>query len=137
MFAPPAFIVSGTQYAGALFSDLATYAMPPGAVSGIPSRRANPGDLLTFYGVGFGPVTPNIPAGQVVQQLNTNGLPSFQLSIEGIPATVQYAGLAPNAIGLYQFNVYVPATVTASDAAPVTFSVGGVKGTQNLSIAVQ
>jgi trimeric autotransporter adhesin len=136
MFAPPAFIVGGTQYAGALFSDGATYALPPGAVSGITSRRANPGDLITFYGVGFGPVTPNIPAGQVVQQLDGTGLPSFQLSIEGTAAQVQYAGLAPNAIGLYQFNVYVP-NVPASDTAAVTFTVGGVKGTQNLHIAVQ
>lgn len=72
-----------------------------------------------------------------MQQPNATGLPSFQLSIEGIPAQVEYAGLAPNAIGLYQFNVYVPSTVTASDTAAVTFSVAGVKGTQNLSIAVQ
>ncbi len=136
MFAPPAFTVGGTQYAGAVFSDGVTFAMPPGAVSGIPSRRANPGDLVTFYGVGFGPVTPNIPAGQVVQQLNANGLPSFQLSIEGTAAQVEYAGLAPNAIGLYQFNVFVP-NVPPSDTASVTFSVGGVKGTQSLHIAVQ
>lgn len=137
MYAPAAFKVGGTQYAGALFSDGATYALPPGVGTGVPTRRANPGDLLTFYGVGFGPVTPTVPAGQVVQQPNPTGLPSFQLSIEGIPAQVEYAGLAPNAIGLYQFNVYVPSTVTASDAAPVTFSVGGVKGAQNLYISVQ
>jgi uncharacterized protein (TIGR03437 family) len=137
MLAPPAFKVNGIQYAGALFADGKTYAMPPGAVSGITSRAANPGDLLTFYGVGFGPVTPNIPAGQVVQQPDAAGLPSFQLSIEGIAAQVEYAGLAPNSIGLYQFNVYVPNSVTASATAAVTFSIGGVSGTQRLNIAVQ
>jgi uncharacterized protein (TIGR03437 family) len=47
-----------------------------------------------------------------------------------------YAGLAPDAIGLYQFNVVIP-NVTASDTALVTFSVGGVSGTQTLHIAVQ
>ena len=108
--------------------------MPPGAVSGLTSRRANPGDLITFYGVGFGPVTPNIPAGQVVQ--TANSLPSFQISIEGTPAQIEYAGLAPDAIGLYQFNVYVP-NVAASDTASVTFSIGGVSGTQSLRIAIQ
>jgi uncharacterized protein (TIGR03437 family) len=137
MYAPSAFKLNGVQYAGALFADGATYALPPGAVSGIPSKRANPGDLITFYGVGFGAVTPPISAGTVVQQANPTGLPSFQLSIEGLPAQVEYAGLAPNSIGLYQFNVYVPANVTANDAAPVTFSVGGVTGTQSLRIAVQ
>jgi uncharacterized protein (TIGR03437 family) len=134
MFAPASLKVGGTQYVGALFSDGVTYALPPGAVSGFASRRANPGDIVTLYGVGFGPVTPNIPAGQVVQQ--TNSLPSFQISIGGATATVMYAGLAPNAIGLYQFNVVIP-NVTASDTALVTFSIGGVSGTQNLHIAVQ
>ena len=138
IFAPQLFKVNGVQYAGALFSDGATYAMPPGAVSGIASRRANPGDLITFYGVGFGPVTPKVAAGTVVQpQSNLIGLPSFQLSIGGVPAQVEYAGLAPGAVGLYQFNVYVPSTVTASDTAAVTFTINGVSGTQSLHIAVQ
>jgi uncharacterized protein (TIGR03437 family) len=134
LFAPPSLRVGGTQYVGALFSDGVTYALPPGAVSGVASRRANPGDIVTLYGVGFGPVTPNIPAGQVVQQ--SNSLPSFQVSIGGTAATVMYAGLAPDAIGLYQFNVVVP-NVPASDTALVTFSVAGVSGTQSLHMAVQ
>jgi uncharacterized protein (TIGR03437 family) len=136
LFAPPSFKVGGFQYVGALFSDGVTYAMPPGEVPGIPSRRANPGDIVTIYGVGFGPVTPNIPAGQIVQPGQSNTLPSFQISIGGTPATVMYAGLAPNAVGLYQFNVVIP-SISASDTASVTFSIGGVSGTQALHIAVQ
>jgi uncharacterized protein (TIGR03437 family) len=134
MFAPPSFKVGGFQYVGALFPDGVTYAMPPGEVAGITSRRASPGDIVTLYGVGFGPVTPNIPAGQIVKL--SNSLPGFQISIGGTPATVMYAGLAPNTIGLYQFNVVVP-NVSPSDTASVTFSIGGVSGTQALHIAVQ
>jgi len=52
------------------------------------------------------------------------------------PATVIYAGLAPNNVGLYQFNVMVP-SITASDKVPVTFTLGGVPGTQTLYTAVQ
>jgi uncharacterized protein (TIGR03437 family) len=37
---------------------------------------------------------------------------------------------------LYQFNVVVP-NVTASDAMPLIFKLGGVSGTQTLFIAVQ
>ena len=51
-------------------------------------------------------------------------------------AMVGYDGLAPNAVGLYQFNVTVP-NVSASDAVPLTFTLGGVAGTQTLYIAVQ
>jgi uncharacterized protein (TIGR03437 family) len=86
-----------------------------------------------MYGVGFGPVSPAIPEGQIVQE--QNALPSLNISIDGAPATVKYAGLAPNYVGLYQFNVVVPA-IAASNAAPVTFTVGGVAGTQTLYLAV-
>jgi uncharacterized protein (TIGR03437 family) len=45
--------------------------LPPGAIAGVNSRRAVPGDTITIYGVGFGAVAPIIAAGQVVQQANT------------------------------------------------------------------
>jgi uncharacterized protein (TIGR03437 family) len=41
----------------------------------------------------------------------------------------------PTFVGLYQFNVVVP-NIAASNTAPVTFSLGGVSGTQTLSLAV-
>ena len=61
LLAPSSFLVGGKQYVAALFSDGATFVLPPGAVAGVPSRRAQPGDTITLYGVGFGPVTPNTP----------------------------------------------------------------------------
>jgi uncharacterized protein (TIGR03437 family) len=134
LYAPSSFAIGGKQYAGAVANDGVTFILPPGAVSGIPSQRANPGDRITFYGVGFGPVTPAIPAGQVVTA--TNSVP-FQMQIGGTQATVQYAGLAPGAIGLYQFNVFVPTSAPANDLTPVTFTVNGTSGTQTLYIAVQ
>ena len=78
-------------------------------------------------------MTPNIPAGQIVQQMNK--LPSFQVSFAGIPATVTYDGLAPTYVGLYQFNVVVP-NVTASDTVPLTFSDGTTAGSQTLVISI-
>ena len=51
------------------------------------------------------------------------------------PATLSYFGLAPSAVGLYQFNVVVP-NVTNSDAVPITFPLGGVNGNQTLYTAV-
>ena len=71
LLAPSSFTVGGKQYVAALFSDGATFVLPPGAIAGVSARRALPGDTITLYGIGFGPVTPNMPAGQVVQQSNT------------------------------------------------------------------
>jgi uncharacterized protein (TIGR03437 family) len=135
LLAPLSFNVNGRQYAVALFPDGVTYVLPPGALSGVPSRRAKPGDTISFYGVGFGPVTPSIPAGQIVQQSNTLALP-LQVLFGQSQATLSYSGLAPTAVGLYQFNVVVP-NVADSDAIPLNFILGGVSGTQTLYIAVQ
>ncbi|HMD71655.1 MAG TPA: hypothetical protein VKF41_09955 [Bryobacteraceae bacterium] len=135
LLAPASFIVGGKQYVVALFSDGATYVLPPGAIAGVPSRRAQPGDIVTLYGIGFGPVTPNTPAGQIVQQTNTL-TSSFHILLGPVEAAVQYDGLAPSAVGLYQFNVVVP-NIVSSDSTPVTFTLGGAAGTQTLYIAVQ
>jgi uncharacterized protein (TIGR03437 family) len=134
LLAPPAFILKGTQNVVALFSNTLTYVLPVN-VAGIVTARARPGDSLTLYGIGFGQVNPDIPAGQIVQQNNALQA-QFQISFAGVLANVTYAGLAPGYVGLYQFNVVVP-TVAASDSVPVTFTLGGVKGTQNLVIAIQ
>ena len=61
---------------------------------------------------------------------------SMQVSFGDTSAELRYSGLAPQYIGLYQFNVVVP-HVAASDAVPLTFTLGGVSGTQTLYIAVE
>ena len=132
--APAVFKVGTRQYAAALFPDNATFALPANAIPGVPSRAAKPGETLTLYGVGFGAVTPTIPAGQVTGGTNALASP-LTLSIAGTRATVSYAGLAPGAVGLYQVNFTVPA-VPANDAAPLTFTLGGAAGAQTLFIAV-
>jgi uncharacterized protein (TIGR03437 family) len=131
LLAPSNFNVNGTQYVVAF--DGSDYVMPTGAVAGLTSKPANPGDTIVLYGVGFGAVSPTVPAGQLAQGLTK--LPSFSISIGGVSATVNYAGLAPDYVGLYQFNVVVP-TIAATNAAPVTFTLNGTAGTQTLYLAV-
>jgi uncharacterized protein (TIGR03437 family) len=132
LLATPTFNVNGTPYAVALFSD-GTYVLPTGAVAGLSSRPAKPGDTIILYGVGFGPVTPSIPAGQLAEQ--SNAVSGLQMSIGGVPAVAAYAGLAPGYTGLYQFNLVVP-NVAVGNAVPLTFTLGGTAGTQKLNIAV-
>ena len=132
--APASFKIGGTQYVVALFAD-GTYVLPTGAIAGLTSRPAQPGDEIVLYGIGFGPVTPNLPAGQLVQQANTLSS-ALDMSIGGVPVTnMPYSGLAGSFTGLYQFNVVVPAN-PGNGAVPLTFTVGGVAGTQTLYLAV-
>jgi uncharacterized protein (TIGR03437 family) len=134
LLAPPSLIVGGLQYAGALFPNSQTFALPAGALPGVASRPAKPGDTLIFYGVGFGAVTPTINAGTVVSQSNALVAP-FKISFGTTPAAVTYQGLAPGFTGLYQFNVVVP-SVPDNPATALTFSVGGQTVTQPLAIAI-
>lgn len=133
LLAPAVFKLPAGQYVAALFPDGVTFVLPP--IAGVRTARAKPGDTIVLYGVGFGPVTPDSPAGQLVTQ--TNRLQStFQASFAGTPAIVNYQGLTAAFTGLYQFNVVVP-NVAASDSVPFTYSLGGVAGPQSLIIAVQ
>jgi uncharacterized protein (TIGR03437 family) len=107
LLAPPSFSVGGNQYVVALFPDYSTYVFPTGAIAGLASHPAQPGDTIILYGTGFGTVTPGFPAGQIVTQNNTLTAP-FHIFFGNTEATVQYDGLEPYYVGLYQFNVVVP-----------------------------
>lgn len=92
-----------------------------------------PGDVITLYGVGFGPVTPSVAAGQIATGSTTLAT-ALTVSIGGVNAQVSYGGLAPGAVGLYQFNLVVPAVAAGNQ--PVTINLGGPSGSQTLLLAV-
>ena len=126
LLAPASMIIGDKQYTQAVLAD----GSPVEA-----SRPARRGETVVLYGVGFGPVTSGIGAGDVVQHDNSLLLP-FQVFFGGTRAAVNYAGLAPGSVGLYQFNVIVPDSV-AGAAVSLTFAVGGSSGQQVLYTAVQ
>ncbi len=134
LLAPSAFQIGGKQYVVALLPDGVTYILPTGAITGVLSRPAHPGETITLYGIGFGGVTPSIAAGLIETQTNQLAA-SLQILFGQTPATITYQGLAPGFVGLYQFDVVVPA-VPDSDLVPLTFNLGGVAGSQTLYMAV-
>ena len=134
LLAPPEFNIGGNQYVVAQLAD-GTYVLPAGSIAGVNSRPAQPGETIVIYGIGFGPVVPDIPAGLIAtgaSQLSA----SLELLFGQTPAPlVSYAGLAPDSVGLYQFNVVVPA-VPNDNLLPLTFNLGGAPGSQTLYTAV-
>ena len=136
LLAPNSFVSNGKQYAGALFPDYKTFAIPSGTFAGVPSRAAKAGDTLILYGLGFGPVTPNLNAGALVTQSNQLADP-FTISIGGVPVAPQYDGLAPGYTGLYQINIQVPSNAPKGDFVPLTFTLNNTAGSQMLYIAIQ
>ena len=135
LLAPASFKIGANQYVVAQLSD-GNYVLPAGAIAGVTSRPARPGETIVIYGIGFGSVVPDTPAGQTAPATSQISAP-LQFLFGQTPAqAVPYAGLAPTWVGLYQFNVVVP-PVPDSDLVPLTFTLGGVAGTQTLVTAVR
>jgi len=128
----PAFKVNGTQYVVAQFTDQ-TFVGKAGLIAGLNFRPAKPGELVTIFAVGCGPVTPATPAGTIASGLTSlQTTPSFKFG--AATATVQYGGLVAGLVGLYQFNLIVP-NVPAGDV-PLTMEIGGVSANPGLFITV-
>jgi uncharacterized protein (TIGR03437 family) len=88
---------------------------------------ANPvprGTTVQLFLNGLGPVQ-NTPAdGAAVPAADMTTTPA-SISIGGQTAIVNYSGLAPNFVGLYQVNAVVPNSLTPG-LQPITCSIGGV-----------
>lgn len=135
VLAPSSFVVNGKSNVVATFPvtdpSSVVYVGNPGAINGVTTRPAKPGDVITLYGIGFGPVSPATAAG-VINTKSTSLTNAATIMFGQTPATVLYAGLAPGFVGLYQFNVQVP-NVAPNDW-PLTIQVGGTAVTQQVFI---
>jgi uncharacterized protein (TIGR03437 family) len=134
LLAPDSFNVGGKQYVAALYPDGKTFVGKTNLIAGVPFRPAKAGDDIVLYGIGFGPVTPANPAGVVTGQQNSLVTKPI-IRFGQTQADLVYYGLAPNFVGLYQFNVKVP-SVSSGDQQ-LTVDMGGVSTNQNLFITIQ
>jgi uncharacterized protein (TIGR03437 family) len=83
-------------------------------------------DHLTIYVTGLGRTSPEVPAGAAspANPLASTVLP-VSVSLGGVPLFVEFAGLTPGAIGVYQINVSVPFKgVPTGFDIPLTISQG-------------
>ncbi|HEY1493720.1 MAG TPA: choice-of-anchor V domain-containing protein [Candidatus Solibacter sp.] len=88
-----------------------------GALTG-SSAPAAPGETIVLYGTGLGATAPALIPGIVPAAFV--GLATLpQVTIGGAAATVVSAGVPPNAAGLYQINVQVPADAANGDLAVI------------------
>lgn len=135
ILAPSSFVIGGRQHAAATFAGVSpvTFVGPANGIPGATTRPARSGDVITLYGIGFGPVDPAGTIGAIAGGTArvTN---SVTVQIGGVTATVQYAGIAPGFVGLYQINVVMPAAAAGDQALAV--SLNGTPVAQNLFLAV-
>jgi uncharacterized protein (TIGR03437 family) len=101
------------------------------------SNPAPAGSTVIIYATGLGPVSNQpesgvaAPSSPPAESANTP-----TVTIGGVTAGVQFSGLAPGWVGLYQINVTVPSGVAAGSDVPVIISVNGA-GSNTVTMAVQ
>jgi uncharacterized protein (TIGR03437 family) len=131
-FAPAFFQIGGTNYAVTTrFPDYALIANPnsvPGAVA------AKPGDVIILWGTGFGPTSPDEPAGkQVTGTMVATTLPI--ITVGGIEASLLGVALSPGSAGLYQVAIQLPNSIPMGDVQ-VLASFGAVQSPSGVNIYV-
>lgn len=98
---------------------------------------ASVGDVLQVFCTGLGITNPRAASGErtPVAPLHI-AVHAVTARIGGLDAAVEFAGLAPGFVGLYQVNVRVPAGVTAGNSMPLVLSQEGVES-NTVTIAIK
>ena len=105
-----------------------------GAVVSASAPAARGGWVSLFVG-GLGRVTPQVPSGSAPPGLSSTEKP-VTVTVGGVAAEVQWAGLAPNFAGLYQVNFRVPESAPAGAAVPLSLAIDG-RPSNTVTLAVQ
>lgn len=122
-----------------------------GTING-PNNPAPAGSTVQLYGTGQGQVSPAVPDGmvapsaplaQTVAVPTSNGTtclnnqPSMCVAVGGTGfGNVQYSGLAPGFVGLWQINVTIPVGTPAGSAVPVRVLINGTPS-NTVTVAVR
>jgi uncharacterized protein (TIGR03437 family) len=91
------------------------------------SRPARRGEVVQIFGSGPGRFSASVSDGAASPTsplASTESVP--QVFIGGVPAVVQFSGLAPGLVGLWQVNAIIPERPFLSGRVPVVIFVDGV-----------
>jgi uncharacterized protein (TIGR03437 family) len=91
-----------------------------------PTNPVHPGDSIVIWATGLGRTSPAIDSGMPAP---ADPLPSAiiqpNIQLGGVALDVQYAGLVPGSVGLYQINAAVPRSVPLGLSIPLVIAQGG------------
>src|SRR6266513_2265269 len=90
----------------------------------VASHTVTAGDVIVIYCTGLGQTNPAAVTGQPASASQVVLQPT--VTVGGQAAGVQYAGLSPGFVGLYQVNLQIPPGVSAGSAVPVVITQNGI-----------
>ena len=113
-------------------------AAPAGSIPGIatkPAKIGDPGGLVILC-TGLGAVDPPAVNGADSLDALRTATTTPTVLIGGKAATVVFAGMSPQFVGVNQINVAVPSGTPTGDAVSLQLSLGGMTTTATVTIAV-
>jgi uncharacterized protein (TIGR03437 family) len=126
----PALFTFTAKYPVAAHNSDGSYAGPLNLLDGTATTPAHPGEVIQFFGTGFGPTNPVSPTGI----LFTTPAPLAQAvtaTVGGVPAKVEGYLIYP---GVYQINLTVPDF--ADGDAPISIMMESVSTQAGLMITI-
>jgi uncharacterized protein (TIGR03437 family) len=101
------------------------YVGAAGLIPGVIFTPAKPGEILTIYGVSFGPTNPAaVPGAPRTGAAQSSYTPTVTLGTLTLdPSAVFYTAVSPGTAGLYQLNIQVPNTIADGDY-PLVLTMG-------------
>jgi uncharacterized protein (TIGR03437 family) len=126
-------IIPRSNGTGAFGSGAYDIVGPTGSSLGYQTVAANAGDIITLFGVGFGPTDQAVPAGQPFSgAAAANG--KVTILVNNVSVTPLFVGLS--SAGLFQINLTVPPGLGTGDV-PLVASVDGVQTPAGLVLSLQ
>ena len=103
------------------------------AVAATPATR---GQYVMIYCSGLGAVSSQPATGVAAIDASSTTIRTPLVTIGGVQASTNFAGLAPGYVGVYQVNALVPVTITPGPAVSLSLSINGVSSNA-VTIAVE
>jgi uncharacterized protein (TIGR03437 family) len=127
--APAIFTANGSGVGqGSVFTPQFQYAAAP-----TPATR---GQYVMIYATGLGAVANQPATGAAVSDASATTTQVPTVTIGGVQASTNFAGLAPGYVGVYQINALVPTTITPGAAVSLGLRSGEMSS-KTVTIAVQ
>ncbi|MCL5745595.1 MAG: hypothetical protein M1541_17005 [Acidobacteria bacterium] len=100
-----------------------------------PTNPIHPRDEIVIFATGLGRTSPAVDSGMPAPSdpLPVAIIPP-QVTLGGTPLNVNYAGLAPGEIGVYQINATVPDRVPLGMSVPLVIDQGGSSTTLDVRV---
>jgi uncharacterized protein (TIGR03437 family) len=139
---PEQFVVASTQ--PAVFTEnqagtgqAVTFNASTSQMGANAASPARVGEILTIFATGLGRVVPDVEAGAAapLEQL-VRTIEPVEVTVGGIAAEVQFAGLQPGVVARYQINFVIPEGIQPGNEVPVVVTVAR-QSSRPVTIAIQ